>query len=113
MDLRQASASGYTQSKLVSEYIVQRAAEDFGAAACNLRIGQIIGDLKLGLWNENEAPPSMVRSALTLKKLPALDMVGYQCNSWTAPRLIPLLGMLLDAGRYYGRLYHRARNAAP
>ncbi|KAK3699958.1 hypothetical protein LTR37_016202 [Vermiconidia calcicola] len=74
MDLRQASASGYTQSKLVSEYIVQRAAEDFGAAACNLRIGQIIGDLKLGLWNENEAPPSMVRSALTLKKLPALDM---------------------------------------
>ena len=78
MDLRQASASGYTQSKLVCEYVVQRAVEDFGASACNLRIGQIVGDTKLGLWNENEAPPLMIRSALSLGKLPALDMVCTQ-----------------------------------
>ena len=75
MDLRQASGSGYTQSKLVGEYIIQRAVEDSGASACNLRIGQIVGDTKLGLWNENEAPPLMIRSALTLGTLPALDMV--------------------------------------
>ena len=75
MDFRQASDSGYTQSKLVGEYIVQTAVEDFGAIACNLRIGQVVGDTKLGLWNENEAPPLMIRSALTLGKLPALDMV--------------------------------------
>ncbi len=74
MDLRQASGSGYTQSKLVCEYLVQRAVEDFGASACNLRIGQIVGDTNLGLWNENEAPPLMIRSALSLGKLPALDM---------------------------------------
>ena len=75
MDFRQASRSGYTQSKLVGEYIVQRAVEDFGATACNLRIGQVVGDTKFGLWNENEAPPLMIRSALTLGKLPALDVV--------------------------------------
>lgn len=76
MDLRQASASGYTQSKLVCEYIVQRAVEDFGAIACNLRIGQIVGDMNLGIWNETEAPPLMVRSALSLGTLPALDIVS-------------------------------------
>jgi thioester reductase-like protein len=75
MDCRQALSSGYTQSKLVAEYIMQRAAEDVGAWASNFRIGQIVGDTKLGLWNENEAPPLMIRSALTLGCLPALDLV--------------------------------------
>lgn len=75
MDLRQASGSGYTQSKLVCEYVVQRAAEDFGASVCNLRIGQIVGDTNSGLWNVSEAPPLMIRSALTLGKLPSLEMV--------------------------------------
>lgn len=69
----QASGSGYSQSKLVSEAIVQKAVHDFGALASNLRIGQIVGDTEHGIWNENEAPPMMIRSALTLGTLPALD----------------------------------------
>jgi len=74
-DFRQGTGSGYTQSKLVAEHVVQKAVEDFGAWACNLRIGQIVGDTKLGLWNENEAPPLMIRSALSLGSLPSLDIV--------------------------------------
>ncbi|KIW86635.1 uncharacterized protein Z519_12760 [Cladophialophora bantiana CBS 173.52] len=74
MDFRQGMSNGYTQSKLVAEYIVQRAAEDFGALACNLRIGQIVGDTKHGLWNQGEAVPLMIRSALSIGSLPCLDM---------------------------------------
>ncbi|EXJ84558.1 hypothetical protein A1O3_05227 [Capronia epimyces CBS 606.96] len=74
MDFRQGLGNGYTQSKLVAEYVMQNAAEHFGAWACNLRIGQVVGDTKLGLWNENEAPPLMIRSALSLGCLPSLRM---------------------------------------
>ncbi|OAP57137.1 hypothetical protein AYL99_07874 [Fonsecaea erecta] len=74
MDFRQGMSSGYTQSKVVAEYLIQRAVEDFGALACNLRIGQIVGDTKYGLWNEHEAIPLMIRSALSIGTLPALDM---------------------------------------
>ncbi|OAL18049.1 hypothetical protein AYO22_11065 [Fonsecaea multimorphosa] len=74
MDFRQGLSSGYTQSKVVAEYIVQRAVEDFGALASNLRIGQIVGDTKHGIWNDQEAIPLMIRSALSIRTLPALDM---------------------------------------
>jgi thioester reductase-like protein len=76
MDFRQGISTGYTQSKLVAEYIIQQAVEDLGAAACILRIGQIVGDTKAGIWNDDEAPPTMIRSALALGCLPALDMVS-------------------------------------
>ncbi|KAK6378784.1 hypothetical protein LTS17_006487 [Exophiala oligosperma] len=94
MDLRQGSTTGYTQSKLVAEYIVQRAVEDSGARASNLRIGQVIGDTKLGIWNESEAFPLMIRSAWPLGCLPSL---GIDC-SWipvdTLAKAIVELAML-------------------
>ncbi|KAI1619273.1 hypothetical protein EDD37DRAFT_698729 [Exophiala viscosa] len=74
MDFRQGISNGYTQSKLVAEYIVQKAMESFGAWTSILRIGQIVGDTRLGLWNETEAAPLMIRSALILGCLPMLDM---------------------------------------
>lgn len=40
-----------------------------------LRIGQIIGDTKFGIWNPSEAVPLMLRSANTVGALPALDQV--------------------------------------
>jgi thioester reductase-like protein len=76
MDFRQGISNGYTQSKLVAEYMIQRAMESFGAWTSILRIGQIVGDTKLGLWNETEAAPLMIRSALTLGCLPVLDIVS-------------------------------------
>lgn len=76
MDFRQGLSTGYTQSKLVAEYIIQQAVEDYDASACILRIGQIVGDTKAGIWNDDEAPPTLIRSALALGCLPALEMVS-------------------------------------
>ncbi|KAL8965587.1 MAG: hypothetical protein Q9197_006448, partial [Variospora fuerteventurae] len=73
-DLDHAVKMGYGQSKLVSEHVVAAAVADAGARACVLRIGQIVGDTKFGTWNDAEAIPSIVRSALTMGVLPELKM---------------------------------------
>jgi thioester reductase-like protein len=62
---------GYGQSKLVGERIVSNASK-VGARAYSLRIGQVSGHSKKGLWNDSEALPLMIRSALTVKALPDL-----------------------------------------
>ena len=77
-DLKAALSQGYARSKLVSEHIALIAARDAGASTRILRIGQIVGDGKMGLWNDTEAIPLIIRSALTLKALPALD----ETESW-------------------------------
>ena len=77
-DLKAALPQGYARSKLVSEHIVRNAARDAGALTRILRIGQIVGDRRTGLWNDAEAIPLIIRSALTLKVLPALD----EAESW-------------------------------
>ena len=78
LDLQAALPQGYARSKLVSEHIARNAAHDAGALTRILRIGQIVGDGRLGLWNDTEAIPLVIRSALTLKTLPALD----ETESW-------------------------------
>lgn len=70
-DFAHASQMGYARSKLVGEHIVHNAARA-SARSYVLRVGQIVGDTVKGVWNEKEFIPSMVRSALTLKTLPAL-----------------------------------------
>ena len=77
-NLEAALPQGYARSKLVSEHICLNAARDAGALTRILRIGQIAGDGKMGLWNDSEAIPLIIRSALTLKALPALD----KAESW-------------------------------
>lgn len=67
-----AAYMGYGQSKLTGEHIVS-AAHKLGARAYSLRIGQVSGHSKKGLWNDTEALPLMIRSVLTLKALPSLD----------------------------------------
>lgn len=71
-DFSHALDMGYAQSKLVGEHMVLNAARS-GARSYVLRIGQIVGDLQSGLWNDNEYVPSMIRSALSMKALPALN----------------------------------------
>ncbi|OQE95576.1 hypothetical protein PENNAL_c0002G08067 [Penicillium nalgiovense] len=68
---------GYGQSKLIGERVVSNARRS-GAKAYSLRIGQVSGHSKKGLWNDTEALPLMIRSALTLGALPALS----QTCSW-------------------------------
>lgn len=69
-DLAQASDTGYGQSKLVGERIVQAAVLDAGANAAVLRIGQVVGGMKSGWWNDKEMVPMIIRSALTMGVLP-------------------------------------------
>lgn len=73
VNLHSALEQGYGRSKLVGEHLVSRAVRQAGARAYSLRIGQISGHSTKGLWNDSEAPPLMIRSALTLKALPELD----------------------------------------
>lgn len=63
---------GYGRSKLVGEHIVS-AARRAGARCYSLRIGQVSGHSTMGLWNDTEALPLLIRSALVLKVLPQLD----------------------------------------
>lgn len=69
--------TGYGQSKLIGEHIIS-AASKVGARTYSLRIGQVSGHSKKGLWNDTEALPLLIRSALTLHALPDLD----QTCSW-------------------------------
>lgn len=72
-DLSHAQATGYGRSKLVTEHIVRSAMQRAGMHARVLRIGQLSGDTANAIWNETEAVALMVRSALTVGALPALE----------------------------------------
>ena len=69
--LTDAQEMGYSRSKLVAERLC-KLAHDAGLDARVLRIGQIVGDTRLGQWNDTEAIPLMIRSALSIGALPAL-----------------------------------------
>jgi len=70
--LTDAQQMGYARSKLVAERLCQHA-ERAGLDARVLRVGQIVGDTRLGQWNATEAIPLMIRSAISIGALPALD----------------------------------------
>lgn len=71
-DFSHALDMGYAESKLVGEHMVLNAARG-GARSYVLRIGQIVGDKQSGFWNDSEFVPLMIRSALPMKVLPALE----------------------------------------
>ena len=73
-DLSDVSNTGYAQSKIVGEKIVEAAAQTAGADASIYRIGQIVGDTTYGIWNDSEAFPLIIRSARTMGVLPELNM---------------------------------------
>ncbi|KAL8824145.1 MAG: hypothetical protein Q9191_005269 [Dirinaria sp. TL-2023a] len=72
--LEQASDTGYAASKLIGERIIQAAAKNYGLNAAILRIGQVIGDTKTGMWNDSEAFPLVIRSAVTMGMLPEMKI---------------------------------------
>jgi thioester reductase-like protein len=70
--LTDAQQTGYARSKLVAERLCQHA-QHAGLDARVLRVGQIVGDTRHGQWNATEAIPLMIRSAISMGALPALD----------------------------------------
>lgn len=75
-DPTHAQGTGYGRSKYVAEQIVRNAARDAGAKSRVLRIGQLIGDTKVGEWNATEGVPMTIQTAVTLGALPTLDEVS-------------------------------------
>jgi carbohydrate kinase (thermoresistant glucokinase family) len=64
---------GYAQSKVVTEHLVHRAADQTGISARTIRVGQITADTQHGVWNATEAIPMMLQAAITIGAIPALD----------------------------------------
>lgn len=86
-DFSHSQSFGYGQSKLVAEQIISNSRAQ-GSHASVLRIGQIVGDSIHGLWNDSEAIPLMIRSAITLGALPSLAEASLFCfmNEFPANR---------------------------
>ena len=70
--LTDAQETGYARSKLVAERLC-KLAHEAGLDARVLRIGQIVGDTRLGQWSDTEGVPLMIRSAVSMGALPALS----------------------------------------
>jgi len=70
--LTDAQETGYARSKLVAERLC-KLAHEAGLDARALRIGQIVGDTRLGQWSATEGVPLMIRAAVSLGALPALS----------------------------------------
>lgn len=66
---------GYGQSKWVAEEILARAAAaDHGLEPVRVaRLGQVVGDTRLGHWKTSEAYPAIVQSVLTVGALPLIE----------------------------------------
>lgn len=74
-DIAHVQKTGYARSKYVAESIVLNAAREAGAEARVLRIGQLVGDTRVGAWNVTEGVPLLMQTARTVGALPALDEV--------------------------------------
>ena len=69
-----ALGSGYTESKWVSERIIQRAANEKHLRATAVRCGQMTGG-QSGAWNTHEWFPSLVKSSVALGMFPTVEGV--------------------------------------
>jgi thioester reductase-like protein len=78
-ELDWAQDMGYAQSKCVAEHICMAASKATGMRTRILRVGQIVADTTHGIWNDTEAIPLIMQSALTIGALPKLQ----ESPSWT------------------------------
>lgn len=74
-DVAFVQGTGYARSKFIGEEVVVGAARR-GVSARVLRVGQLVGDSKGGVWNVGEGVPLMMRTAERLGVLPQLDEVS-------------------------------------
>lgn len=70
-----SNSLGYSKSKWVAEAICLKAAESsrMSGRVKIMRVGQLTGDTKNGVWNRSEAWPLMLSAARELESLPRLD----------------------------------------
>lgn len=68
---REAGSIGYSQSKWVAEAVCEQAASPVLQVDI-IRLGQLCGDTKHGVWNETEAWPLLIRASADIGAAPAL-----------------------------------------
>lgn len=73
---------GYTESKWVSEQILEIATKETGLSTTIVRLGQISGNPN-GYWNEKEWFPTIVKSALYVQCLPDMPGVSLQPSTYS------------------------------
>ncbi|KZZ95197.1 Male sterility, NAD-binding protein [Ascosphaera apis ARSEF 7405] len=108
--LSMAVPSGYAQSKLVSEEICLKANEAAGANTFVLRIGQIVGDTKDGVWNETESYPMMVRAGYHMGLMPE---IVETCNWLPVDTLASAMVDISLGGMTSGKVYRVYNLANP
>ncbi|RDW87990.1 hypothetical protein BP6252_00022 [Coleophoma cylindrospora] len=73
-DPRSASGTGYAQSKYVVERVTQHYASVTGMPVRLLRVGQLCGHSRLGVWTETEMWPIMIATGLDyMNAMPLFD----------------------------------------
>ena len=71
---------GYGESKAVAERLLEMVRRERGLRTCNVRIGQLSGSTTNGCWATTDWVPIMVKSAITMGKLP----IGGAPVTWLA-----------------------------
>ena len=85
--------NGYSQSKWVSERMLEVAAEQTSLQPVIIRVGQVSGGVN-GCWNPLEWIPGIVQSASLTKALPSLGKaISLLPPQATAQALVQILGV--------------------
>ena len=88
-----ATASGYSQSKWVSERVLEVAAEETSLRPVIVRVGQVSGGVN-GCWNPLEWIPGIVQSVTLTKSLPSLGKgISLLPLQTSAQGLVQVLGV--------------------
>ncbi|KZO94102.1 acetyl-CoA synthetase-like protein [Calocera viscosa TUFC12733] len=92
-----AQNMGYARSKWVVEKLCQVASQNTPLQADVLRIGQMVGDSRTGVWNETEAISLIIKSAETIHALPELDeTVSWLPVDYAARSILDLVFIYQD-----------------
>ncbi|PQE06723.1 L-aminoadipate-semialdehyde dehydrogenase protein [Rutstroemia sp. NJR-2017a BBW] len=97
-DLTAAAPLGYGQSKLISEIILDKAAEISGVRTAVCRVGIVAGpvETQLGMWNKHEYIPSIIVSSAHLgvfpETFPSRDHIDWLPVDKLSKVLVEILG---------------------
>ncbi|CCG80614.1 putative NRPS-like enzyme [Taphrina deformans PYCC 5710] len=100
-DTVDCSTVGYAQSKWVTEQVVQSYSEVISVGI--LRIGQLCGDTKAGVWSESEAWSLMFKSVDVIHALPALveDNIAWLPVDLAARSIIDIVLGKRESGSFW------------
>ena len=105
-DTSDAGTSGYSRSKWVAEAICAAAAQELPGLLNILRIGQLTGDTKDGIWNISEAWPLMMSTLDVLDCLPQIEETLNWLPLDTAGAAVVEIALQTKQGHDQHRVYH-------